>query len=186
MLFSQTYTSSEIWQAIKHELHRGALDPKHPFRYVNLATKGIDHPKIRTVVLRELTPELDFLVFTDYRTAKVKEIQQSAAVSLHFYHPKKMLQIRVEAEAEINFQNELSETYWVKISEHRKVEYNGALPPGQVIEHPEEGWGISEHFFFTVIKMRTCRIEALQISKKGHMKIQFERQNNWQGQWLVP
>ena len=186
LLFSQTDTPSDIWQAITHELHRGALDPKHPFRYVNLATRGKDFPQVRTVVLRELTREFDFLVFTDYRTSKVKEIQHSSAVSLHFYHPKKMLQIRVEAKAEIHFQNELSGQYWKKIPEHRKVEYNGALAPGQVIEHHEEGWEISDRSFFTVLKMKPSRFEALQITKKGHLKIQFESQNNWQGQWLVP
>jgi hypothetical protein len=186
LLFSQTDTPPEIWQAIKHELHRGALDPKHPFRYVNLATRGKDFPQVRTVVLRELTQEFDFLVFTDHRTAKVKEIQESSAVSLHFYHPKKMLQIRVEAEAEINFQNGLSDQYWKKIPDHRKVEYTGALAPGEVIEHPEKGWEISEYSFFTVLKISALRIEGLQITKKGHLKIRFESQNNWQGKWLVP
>ena len=186
MLFSHSDNPTDIWLSIKHELHRGALEPKHPFRYVNLATIGKDFPQVRTVVLREVTQEFDFLVFTDYRTSKVKEIQQSPAVSLHFYHPKKMLQIRVEAEAEIHFQNELSDRYWKQIPENRKGEYTGAFTPGQVIENPELGWKISGQSFFTVIKMRPSRIEALQIAKKGHLKIQFESQNNWQGQWLAP
>ena len=114
MLFSQIENPTVIWQSIKHELHRGALDPKHPVRYVNLGTTGENFPQVRTVVLREVTQELDFLVYTDFRSEKVKEIQACPKVALHFYHPKKMLQIRVEAMAEIHFQNDLSEQHWKK------------------------------------------------------------------------
>ncbi len=186
MLFSLLESPSEIWQAIKHELHRGALDPKHPFRFVNLGTTAHGFPKIRTVVLREITNEFDFLVFTDHRTAKVKEIQESPYVALHVYHPKKMVQLRVEAKAEIHFQNEVSEKYWEKIPQSRRFEYTGVLPPGECIQNPEEGREQGESIFFTVIQIKPFLIEALQLDKKGHLRIQFQRNENWQGQWLVP
>lgn len=186
MLLSSTESLPEIWQSIKHELHRGALDPKHPFRYVNLGTTGENFPQVRTVVLREVTLELEFLVFTDYRSEKVREIQTSSQVALHFYHPKKMLQIRVEAKAEIHFQNELAEQYWKKIPDGRKSEYTGRHAPGAPISNPDMGWEMSEKSFFTVLKISPQQIEALQLSKAGHLRIQFEKGNQWEGRWLVP
>ena len=186
MLFSPSENPTVIWQSIKHELHRGALDPKHPFRYVNLGTTGENFPQVRTVVLREVTQELDFLVYTDFRSEKVKEIQACPKVALHFYHPKKMLQIRVEAMAEIHFQNDLSEQHWEKIPDPRKPEYTGSLAPGTPVPHPDLGWDLGEKSFFTVLKISSQRIEALQLSKDGHLRIQFEKANDWKGQWLVP
>jgi pyridoxamine 5'-phosphate oxidase len=186
MLFSHSDTPPEIWQSIKHELHRGALDPKHPFRYVNLGTTGESFPQVRTVVLREVTQSLEFLVFTDFRSEKVKEIQNSPQVALHFYHPKKMLQLRVEAKVVIHFQDELSERYWNGIPESRRVEYMGMLPPGKQISSPDLGWDLGEESFFTVLKIDPQRVEALQLSRQGHLRIQFEKEKDWIGQWLVP
>lgn len=186
MLFSRKESPTEIWQSIKHELHRGALDPKHPFRYVNLGTMGKGFPQVRTVVLREVTKGIEFLVFTDFRSEKVKEIQNSPFVALHFYHPKKMLQVRVEAMAEVHFQDALSDRYWKGIPEVRRSEYTGTLPPGKEISSPDSGRDLREKSFFTVLKISPHRIEALQLSKEGHLRIQFEKANDWKGQWLVP
>jgi pyridoxamine 5'-phosphate oxidase len=186
MLFSHSDNPTDIWQAIKHELHRGALDPKHPFRYVNLGTKGQEYPQVRTVVLREVTQELEFLVFTDFRSEKVREIQSAPTVALHFYHPKKMLQIRVEAKAEIHFQDEISEHYWRKIPDARKSEYTGSHAPGSPISNLDLGWEMSDKSFFTVLNISPQQIEALQLSKEGHLRIQFGKGNQWKGRWLVP
>lgn len=186
MLFSHSDNPTDIRQSIKHELHRGALDPKHPFRYMNLGTVGQEFPQVRTVVLREVTSSLDFLIFTDFRSEKVSEIQSSPMVALHFYHPKKMLQIRVEAKAEIHFQDEISEQYWKKIPDARKSEYTGSLASGAPISDPDLGWELSEKSFFAVLKITPQRIEALQLGKEGHLRIQFEKEKDWSGQWLVP
>lgn len=186
MLFTQADFPPDIWQAVKHELHRGALDPKHPFRYVNLGTLGNGFPQVRTVVLRELTSEVEFLIFTDFRSEKVKEIQNSPKVNLHFYHPKKMLQIRVEARAEIYFEDEFSERYWKRIPEARRSEYMGIFPPGMQISSSELGYALGEKSYFTVLKISPQRIEALQLCREGHLRIHFEMQNDWEGQWIVP
>jgi pyridoxamine 5'-phosphate oxidase len=186
MLFSHSDNPTDIWQSIKHELHRGALDPKHPFRYVNLGTVGQVFPQVRTVVLREVTSSLDFLVYTDFRSEKVREIQSSPMVALHFYNPKKMLQIRVEAELEIHYQDKFSEQYWKKIPDGKRSEYTGSQAPGTPISNPYLGWEISDKSFFTVLKIIPQRIGALQLSKEGHLRIEFEKGNGWSGQWLVP
>ena len=54
MLLTSSDAPSQIWQTVLHELRRGALDPKHPFRFLTLATAGTNFPQVRTVVLRAL------------------------------------------------------------------------------------------------------------------------------------
>lgn len=83
MLFNSQNSLSEVWATLSHELHRGALDSKHPFRYVTLATRGEDAPEQRIVVLRKVDEALNFYFFTDSRTAKVTQIQEN--LKLNFW-----------------------------------------------------------------------------------------------------
>jgi Pyridoxamine-phosphate oxidase len=108
MLFKDTDSLEEIWQAVKHELHRGALDVKHPFHWVNLGTVSGDFPSVRTVVLRKVSEELHFFVYTDDRSEKCSDLKSNPNATLHFYHPKKQVQIRVKTQAKLHFQDDLS------------------------------------------------------------------------------
>lgn len=188
MLFQDIDTLEEIWLAVKHELHRGALDAKHPFHWVNLGTVSGEFPSVRTVVLRKLTQELDFLVFTDYRSEKCSDLRQNPNTSLHFYHPKKQVQIRVKAQTKLHFQNELAAEFWKAIPPHRRSEYTGTQAPGTPISHPEEGWkeGNSSDRFFCVLEFSAVEIEVLQLRREGHLRVHFSKKTDWEGNWLVP
>jgi general stress protein 26 len=187
MLLTSSDVPSEIWQTVLHELHRGALDPKHPFRYLTLATAGTHFPQVRTVVLRELTPNLEFLVYTDVRSAKVQDMLEVPRVSLLFYHPKKQVQVRVKALATIHVDDELAQEHWKKISEKRQSEYTSKLEPGTRIENPDLGWETDiKNAHFSVLKFSPLSIEVLQLAKDGHLRIQFELASRWQGNWMVP
>lgn len=188
MLFQNTDTLEEIWQAVKHELHRGALDAKHPFHWVNLGTVSGEFPSVRTVVLRKLNQELDFFVFTDYRSEKCSDFRQNPNAVLHFYHPKKQAQIRVKAQTKLHFQNECAVEFWNTIPNHRKSEYTGAQAPGTPISHREKGWkeeNSSEHFF-CVLEFSPVEIEVLQLRRDGHLRVHFSKKADWEGSWLVP
>jgi pyridoxamine 5'-phosphate oxidase len=102
MLFTEKEALSEIWPTVVHELNRGALDPKHPFRYINLGTIGKTGPEIRTVVVRSISKNLEFYIFTDLRSEKVAELSAGPLATLHFYHPGKRVQIRIKAKSEIH------------------------------------------------------------------------------------
>ncbi|WP_297337512.1 pyridoxamine 5'-phosphate oxidase family protein [Algoriphagus sp.] len=188
MLFQNTDRLEEIWKAVKHELHRGALDVKHPFHWVNLGTVSGEFPSVRTLVLRKLTQELDFLFFTDYRSEKCRELRVNQNVTLHFYHPKKQVQIRVKAQSNLHFQNELAAKFWNEIPPHRRSEYTGAQAPGTSISHPQEGWedGNSSDHFFSVLEFSPVEIEALQLRREGHLRVRFSKKADWEGIWLVP
>jgi len=187
MLLTSIDAPSHIWQTVLHELHRGALDPKHPFRYVTLATAGTQFPQVRTVVFRQLTSNLDFLVYTDTRSAKVQDLLEVPRVSLLFYHPKKQVQVRVKALASIHVDDELAQEYWRRVPEKRQSEYRSELAPGTRIEKPEQGWETNvESAYFSVLKFTPLSIEVLQLAKDGHLRIQFDVASGWKGNWMAP
>lgn len=187
MLLTSSDAPSKIWQTVLHELHRGALDPKHPFRFLTLATAGTNFPQVRTVVLRELSSSVEFLVYTDYRTAKVQDLLKIPRVSLLFYHPKKQVQVRVKALATLHVADELAESHWNRVSEKRQSEYKSELVPGTQIENPELGWETQvESAYFSVLRFSPLSIEVLQLGREGHLRIQFDLASGWQGNWLVP
>lgn len=187
MLFTATDIPPTIWETLLHELHRGALDPKHPFRYLTVATVSEQFPQVRTVVLRQFTADLEFLVYTDARSFKVQELFKLPQVSLLFYHPKKQLQVRINAKATIHEEDELAKAHWNQVAKHKQFDYQSLLAPGTRIEKPEMGWEINpKRAHFLVLRFSPISIEVLQLAREGHLRIQFDLATGWQGAWLVP
>lgn len=189
MLFSETESISEIWQSLVHELHRGALDPKHPFRFTNLGTIGKSGPEVRTVVVRSISKELEIYIFTDFRSEKVAELISNPAASLHFYHPGKRVQVRIKATAEIHHQDKVSQAFWPKVQGDAQKAYTSTLAPSTPISEPNEAFDWIENGddrFFTVLKFIPESIEVLQLNGLRHLRILFSKKGNWEGQWLVP
>lgn len=189
MLYSENELQSEIWKSISHELHRGALDPKHPFRYVNLGTIGKISPEIRTVVVRSVSKELEFHIFTDSRSEKVNELSANPSATLHFYHPGKRVQIRIKTKTEIHHQDEVSTANWLKVQGEAQKAYTSTLAPSMPISDPNQGFDWPENSddrYFTVLKFIPETVEALQLNGHRHLRILFSKKENWKGQWLVP
>ncbi len=189
MLFSENESPSEILKSISHELHRGALDSKHPFRYINLGTIGKTGPEIRTVVIRSINTNLEFYIFTDFRSEKVAELSANSSATLHFYHPGKRVQVRVKAITEVHNQDEVSETYWSKVQGEAQKAYTSTLAPSMRVSDPNQGFDWTENGddrFFAVLKFIPESIEALQLNGLRHLRILFSESENWEGQWLVP
>lgn len=189
MLFTETESPSEIWQSIVHELHRGALDPKHPFRFTNLGTIGKSRPEVRTVVIRSVSQDLDFLVYTDFRSEKVAELTVNPMATLHFYHAQKRVQIRVKAKVEIHHQDALAKEFWNRVQGEAQKAYTSTLAPSTEISTPNEAFQWLENGddrFFTVLKFIPESIEALQLNGLRHLRILFSKKEDWKGKWLVP
>ena len=189
MLFSENESLTEIWQSLVHELHRGALDPKHPFRYTNLGTIGKTGPEVRTVVVRSISKELEFYIFTDFRSEKVAELSANPSASLHFYHQGKRVQVRIKATAKIHHQDQVSQAFWSKVQGDAQKGYTLTLAPSTPISGPNEAFDWIENGddrFFTVLKLISDSIEVLQLNGLRHLRILFSENKNWKGQWLVP
>lgn len=109
-----------ILQELKNELINGYVKRGHPFRYFTFATIQNNIPRLRTVVLRKLLPDFTLLVYTDLRSQKVTDIKQNNNVSSLFYHPKKLLQIKIEGKAEIITDKEALKPYWNNVGKNQK------------------------------------------------------------------
>jgi pyridoxine/pyridoxamine 5'-phosphate oxidase len=190
MLFNSKQSLSEIWTTLSHELHRGGLDSKHPFRYVTLATRGKDAPDQRMVVLRKVDEALNFYFFTDSRTAKVSQIQENPLAEFLVYHPSKRTQIRVKGRLQIHQQNELSQEMWKRVQGDAQKAYNSTLSPGTEISDPDLAYDWPAELddrFFAVLQFIPESIEALQLNGLTHVRVSFSKaEGNWEGKWLVP
>jgi pyridoxamine 5'-phosphate oxidase len=190
MLFSAEDTLEDIFRIVKHELHRGALDPKHPFRFFSLASHTDSDIDVRYVVLRKLDEELNFYFFTDYRSTKRKQLKNKPDAALLFYHPGKRAQVRIKGKIEIHHQNDLSRTFWSTIQGDAQKAYNAITPPGEIISDPLSAYNWPTEMddrFFCLIKVIPIHFEALQIHGLNHIRVVFQKKkDSWQMDWLAP
>jgi len=191
MLFEIQHSSIEVFSIVKHELNRGALDKKHPFRYVVFATQGDVTPDLRHVVLRKIDEDLSFFIYTDARTQKVKSIQADPNVSLLFYHPQKRAQIRISGQAYLHYQDALATDHWNRVQGEARKAYNSLIAPGLSIHQPEEAffWNedLTSNQHFMLVEVVPYSIEALQLNGLEHLRIRFTREeDSWTGSWIAP
>lgn len=191
MLIREGMTLEEVFQDFQHELRRGALDKKHPFRYITLATSYEGVPQARYVVLRKVDEFLNLLLYTDARTPKVLEIQANQQVSVLLYHPQKRVQVRIQADASIHQADELAKLHWSRVQGDAQKAYNSKLTPGTDISSPEDAFEwheeLSSDNFFAVVSLKPSSFELLQLNGLEHFRAKFEFTNErWMGTWLVP
>lgn len=174
-------------KSCKRELINGYAKKGHPFRYFSLATVHNGIPRQRTVVLRKLRDDFTFVIYTDSRSQKVYDIKNDETVSALFYHPKKLMQIRVDGHAKLITDKAVLNDYWKYINENSKKDYTTYLKPGSFIKNPDEVSYNLESHNFCVIHIVPDTIEYLQLKRPNHLRILFSKQNNeWQGQFMVP
>ena len=126
-------SSGDIFKSVRKEYERGALLEEHvspdPFEQFRgwfdaavvsereepnacaLATVGGDlQPSVRMVLLKSFD-ERGFVIFTNYHSAKGRQIEQNPLVSLLFYWSSLERQIRVEGRCELVSASE-ADTYF--------------------------------------------------------------------------
>ncbi len=170
------------------ELRRAIVDKKHSFRYFVLASVYEAQVYQRTLALRGIDERQYIWAYTDFRTPKIKQLQLNPSVSLLFFHPKKWLQIRIEAFTEIHYQDKDTAQVWKNISIHSQKDYTTMLSPGSTLESAEEiKYLPNEENYFCRLSFEPQNVEILQIRREGHLRAKFELQNaDWKGAWLVP
>ena len=96
MLINRNDSLTEVFSNVSHELHRGALDRNHPFRFVSFSTNGQEGVNSRLIVLREVQEDLSFVFFTDSRSKKIADLSINTHSSLLFWHAGKKVQVSVK------------------------------------------------------------------------------------------
>lgn len=192
MFIEAQQSKEEIFHNIQKELLRATVDKRHPFRYTVLGSQGESSVQQRYVVLRSIEEKLHFVIYTDYRSDKCKELQQSSSSSLLFYHPSKKLQIRVLGIASIHRGDALAKQEWDKVQGEAVRAYTSKNSPGSEINNPQEAYEWTDPVdrnYFSVISIKSHIIEALQLNRSEHLRIRIllnEDQNIQKAQWLTP
>ncbi len=174
-----------IWQTLR----RASADKKHPFRYFSLGSMHASGPRQRTVALRKIDTQAHLWIYTDYRAEKISHFRQFPQASLLFFDPKKWLQVQINAQVLIHYQDTESQQIWKNISPHARKDYSSMLAPGTALsegDKPMYGSAEKENYFCRLEFIPT-HLEILQISREEHQRASFVcLENEWEGSWLVP
>ncbi len=180
--------TDKYFDELSSALQKGALEKKHPFRYFTLATVGVDGMvRQRTLVLRKVGPELLLTFFTDYRSKKIMHIHENNRVSLLFYHPDELLQLRIDGLAEIDRDKDAIKSYWMSVKEAQRKAYTTATAPGSELENPESLEYLNENNYFCAVNITPFKIEYLKLKDPNHIRINYSKtERGWDSSYLVP
>ena len=183
-------TLREIPDIIFSELRKVVSRKKHPFKNVVLTTVNDQTPLSRWVVFRKLTLEQNFLVFTDARSEKIKNLRKNPNCGLLFFNNRQGLQIYFNAVSTIHQKNELTKKYWQGIVGKSSENYTTVNPPGLPINSIDKGHITDKDLndkHFSIIEFRPVNMKILQLSRDGHIRVNFVKINNeWEGSFIVP
>ncbi len=177
-----------FFEELNDELHKGVHKKGHPFRYFTLATVGANGlARLRTVVLRQVSQDLKLTIYTDNRTKKVAHIKANSQVSLLLYHPKNLLQLKIEGTAHLVFDEERLKKYWSGVQPSSRKDYITENSPGTEITNPDEVSYLEDTNYFLMIDIVPEKIEYLKLKRPNHIRAKFVKENeDWNGIFLVP
>ena len=154
----------------------------------------------RVVVLRKADRKNNFIQYhSDYRSSKIEKIKKNPLCSILFYGKEEKIQLRVKAECEINYENEITKESWKKTGHISRKCYLVTKGPGTVSDKPTSGLDSKfDNFYFTkeesetgyknfcVIKCKIKSIEWLYLAAKGHRRALIDLNGSKKFTWLIP
>lgn len=170
------------------EVRQGVVKRGHPFRYFTLATateEGV--PQLRTVVLRQVTEDFKLRIYTDSRSKKVLQLKKFNTASLLFYHPKKLMQIKISGDVkQVEDLDELQK-YYSGVQPQSRKDYTTIKAPGSPISNPDEVAYLEHQNYFTILEIRPQALEFLQLKRPNHIRIAYHKTGNaWNGAFINP
>lgn len=180
--------TNTFWEELIVELQKGVSKKGHPFRYCTLGTVGSEHlPRLRTIVLRKVSDTLDLTFYTDKRSKKIIHIKENNKVSVLFYHPKKLLQLKVEGLASIITDKGELQRYWSGVQPNSRKDYTTHSAPGSSISNPDNIEYLDDENHFCMVNIEPFKIEYLKLKRPNHLRIRFSKSDGeWNGEFLVP
>ena len=154
----------------------------------------------RVVVLRKADEKNLILQFhSDIRSTKIGTIKNNPNSSLLFYGKKEKIQLRMNVESKLHYNDEITKKSWDKTGHISRKCYLVTNGPGTKSEKPTSGLDNKfDNFDFTkeeseagyknfcVIKCKIKSIEWLYLAAKGHRRALIEFQRSKKFSWLVP
>lgn len=179
---------SKHFEELRADLHLAAEDHQHPFHCFTLGTVGLERmARLRTVVLREVTDDLQLRFFTDRRSKKIIHLKENNKVGLLFYNPDKLLQVKIEGLAEIFRDETYLAPFWKEISAEGQKDYTTVTAPGSELESPEALSYLPNSNYFCMVEVTPYKIEYLKLGKPNHLRIRYSTDGErWTSEYLVP
>jgi len=179
--------TQNIFQELSEELKKGVSQKGHAFRYFTLATVGLDQvARLRTIVLRNVSEDLQLTFYTDSRSKKMIHLQENKKVGLLFYNPKNMMQIRIEGMAKVVNDEETKEKYWNGNKKSRK-DYTTTTAPGTALSNPNQLEYLDDEDHFCIVEITPFKIEYLKLKSPHHIRVRYSWEVDfWEQEFLVP
>ena len=184
-------SSSNLKEIFKREIEflvDGISNSLNPYHFFSLSTLNDQKVTSRTIVLRNIEQDPLAIYFNaDYRSPKVKQLLSNKQCFVLFYDNKRKIQIRIECEAIINYNNDISKRIWNKTPLQSRKCYMGEYTPSQNLKEwhpniplkylkkdPEKLDSESGYNNFTVIKLIINTLDILELHHDGHIRFNID------------
>ena len=168
------------------QISRGKADRKSPARHPTFVTSSLDgFPNARTLVMRRSDRKNNQIDFhTDIASSKMLTLKENPHAGIHIWLPKVQLQIQMDVDVEIKV-GDIARPDWRNVPTNSRVAYGTIPTPSTVIESPfAYGYAPNQKRFAVLI----CHIQSIQLLLLGakHIRANYKKTTNWQGEWLSP
>ena len=168
------------------QISRGKVDKKSPARYPTFITSSADSfPNARTLVIRRFDRKNSQIEFhTDTASSKMSALKENPHAVIHIWLPKVQLQIQMDVNVEVKV-GDITIPNWRNVPTNSRVAYGTIPSPGAIIESPlAYDYAPSQKRFAVLI----CHIQSIQLLLLGakHIRANYKKTTNWQGEWLSP
>ena len=183
---SDITTLAGLLDLVRERITAGLGDRDAAARLPVLATRDAQGwPSVRTMVLRGFdAADWTLDVHSDADAAKVLQITDGPRAAIQFWDAEASLQVRMRAHV-IRLPHEQEKALWAEVPEQSRDQYGAVPPPGTPIAAAEAWRPNPRPARFAVLRARVLRIEALHLGEI-HRRARYEREEGWQGSWLVP
>ena len=192
--------SKEIEKKIWELLSTAVKDRSSEFRtpvFICGNDKDLDG---RVVVLRKADPQNNFIQYhSDIRSSKIEKIKQNSSCAILFYGKEEKIQLRVKAECNVHFDDEITKESWEKTGHISRKCYLVTNGPGTKSDKPTSGLDNKFDSFdftkeeseegyknFCVIRCKVKSIEWLYLAAKGHRRALIDFNGSKKFTWLIP
>ena len=191
---------AEIEKKIWSLLVRAVNDRNSEFRTPVFICGNNNDLDGRVIVLRKADQKNNIIQYhSDIRSSKIDKIKKNPKCSILFYGKKEKIHLRVKADCEINYNNDITKESWEKTGHISRKCYLVTNSPGTKSEKPTSGLDNKfDNFDFTkeesengyknfcVIKCKINSIEWLYLAAKGHRRALIDFIGSKKFSWLIP
>ena len=192
--------SKEIEKKIWELLSNAVKDRSSEFRTPVFICGNDTDLDGRVVVLRKVDQQNNFIQYhSDIRSSKIKKIKLNPSCAILFYGKDEKIQLRVKAECNVHFDDEITKESWEKTGHISRKCYLVTNGPGSESNKPTSGLDKKfDNFGFTkeeseagyknfcVIRCKVKSIEWLYLAAKGHRRALIDLDGSKKFTWLVP